>query len=234
MLKKPYKLFHTRENNNYYFLQVNEIQYLAIESVLRYKKQTFFGSKNVELQQALKVLPIYSPILLTISRVIQLNPIGKQTIEDVGEEIIYDKVNIKGVREKIAELTDSVHDEAKFDFGRAIKCVTVKKIMEENELELLMKQKIDSLVSIYWLAKSDKFGKLTIQEITTFGRTDEKFMSANTYVLDRNLIETILIELKRIQLEQDKKRLKEMKKELKMMKKQSKNLEEIKENEESE
>lgn len=232
MLKKPYSKILEKENNNYYFLQVNEIYYLAIESVLKYQTKTLFGTRDTELQQGLKLLPIYSPILLTMTGLVQQKATGKKTVEGLGEDIIYDTIDVKEIRLKIAELTKTVHEESKFDFNKAIKCESIKNIMKEQQLSLLMKQDIDTLTSIYWLAKSDKFGKLTIQEVTTFGRTEEVFISANTFVLTRDIVETLLVEYQRLQYEESKRILKMQKKELKRLVKEQRKVKEVKEEKE--
>jgi hypothetical protein len=80
-----------------------------------------------------------------------------------------------------------------------------------------MRQDLDTFKSVYWIAKSDKFGKLTIHEITTAGRDEEKLMVMNSYFLDRELVSSLLIKMQEIQIKQDKLRLKNLKKEHKKM-----------------
>jgi hypothetical protein len=216
VLKKPYIKFYERDYNNYYLIQVGQIFYLAIESILPYNSSGLF-SKQKELQQALKLLPIYSPILLTLTSLVQQEKTGEQELEGVGKEEIFTEVSISDVRKKIAELTNQTHDESKFNFKKAIKAPTVRKIMEESNFSLLMRQDLDTFKSVYWIAKSDKFGKLTIHEITTAGRDEEKLMVMNSYFLDRELVSSLLIKMQEIQIKQDKLRLKNLKKEHKKM-----------------
>ena len=48
---------------------------------------------------------------------------------------------LRRLEKKIAELTDSVHEESVFDFNKVVRCAAIKQMMEDNSLELLMKQK---------------------------------------------------------------------------------------------
>ena len=221
MLKKPYKKFYERDFNNYYTIQVADNYYLAIESVLKYRVNP--SGKIKELQQGLKLLPLYSPILLTLVSLVQQEQIDVQKVEGLGEEKIYNTVSIPDIRKKIAEMTDQVHEESQFNFKKEIKAPAVRKIMEESNFSLLMRQDLDTFKSVYWIAKSDKFAKLTIHEITTAGRDDEKLMIMNSYFLDKELVEKLLITVQKQQIKEKKEHLKALKKEYKKLKKQNKN-----------
>lgn len=211
MLNLPYRKFASKENNNYYTLWAGDKLFIAIETVLPY----WSGKKLKELVQGLKVFPVYSPVMLAFAEMTYLKKVETKEVEGLGKENIYETINIKAIREKIAELTDSVHEESVFDFNKVVRCATIKQMMEDNSLELLMKQKVDSIKSIYWLAKSDKFGKLTIQEIIASGRSEEKLQDLQTYLFDIEIIGKLLLEYNKQLIIKKRQELRAMKKEQK-------------------
>lgn len=219
MLNKLYNKFAERDYNNYYTIQVGDTIYLAIESVLKYTQGIF--NRKKELQQGLKLMPLYSPIFLTLISLVKQEHIDTKEIEGLGEEKIYNTINIPEIRKQIAEMTDQVHEESQFNFKKNIKAPVVRKIIEEGDFGLLMKQDLDSFKSVYWLAKSDQYGKLTFHEITTAGRDEEKVMVMNSYFLDMDLVEKLLIVVQKLQIKEKELNLKRLKKEHKKLKKQN-------------
>jgi len=216
MLAKPYEKIYSLDNNNYYFLEVNNILYLAIESVLPYTQK----GKSKELQQGLKILPIYSPILYLLTQLARLEPIDTKEVEGLGKEDIYDTLDISEVRKTIQGKIEEVHDESMFEFGSSIKSNIVKKLIEENGFELLMKMNYDTFRSSYWVAKTDQYGKLTLHDITTGGRQTDKVMTMSTFFLDVKLAGIILIAYNDMMIKRMKRQQKMLKKQLK---KQNKN-----------
>jgi hypothetical protein len=216
MLKKPYNKFYSVDNNNYYLLEVEDTQYLAVEGFLAYKG--WFRTK--EMQQSLKLLPLYTPIILALTKLAQAEQIDEKEVEGLGKETIYEKIDINDVRSKIREMTKDVHSESMFDFSKQVKSGITKRLMNENDLHLLMIQKLDSLQTVYWLAKSDQFGKLTIQECMTMGREQEKLMVMNTYVMDKELVGEILQALYKAEEESNKNHYKKEKMRLKKLTKE--------------
>ena len=219
MLTKPYYKIKTIENNNYYLLQVNNILYLAVESVLRFNEK----GKEKELQQGLKLLPIYSPILLLLTRFARLESTEEKTVEGLGSEKIYPILDVDKVRTDIKIKTEEIHEESMFDFGVSIKSSIVRKLIEENDFQLLMKLRYDTFRTSYWLAKTDQFGKLTIHDVSAGGRTKEKFAAMDTFFLDLDLVGTILIEYNNLMLRNAAEQKKRLKKALKKQQKQIKN-----------
>lgn len=153
--------------------------------------------------------------MLAFAEMLKLKKVDVKEIEGLGKENIYETINVSSIREKIAELTDSVHEESVFDFNKVVRCEPIKLMIEENGLELLMKQKVDSMKSIYWLAKSDKFGKLTIQEIVTSGRNEEKLLDLNTYLFDVEIIGNLILDYNKQLIIKKRQELRAMKKEQK-------------------
>ena len=231
MLKKPYIKFYTKDNNNYYLLNTGKTFYLAIESVLRYKKGWLF-KRDKEMQQALKLMPLYTPVVSTLLNLIRQDKIDeKRMVEDDKNspvEEIYNTIDINEIRKKIAEMTGEIHDESKFNFKKSIKAPTLRHFMEEGDFKYLMKLELDSFKSDYWVTKSNKYGKLTFHQVTTAGRTEEKVMIINSYFLDRPLIAKLLITLKREQMKERKRELKALKKLKKEKRKELKELKKLK------
>lgn len=205
MLKKPYQLFHVNGLNRYYLLSGDDASFLAVESVVPYGRKM-----KKEFTQGLKLLPLYAPIQFLLIAFNKVKQKGVKELEGVGEEAIYETVSVEAARMKVAEMTKTVTAESRFDYDAAITCPAAKKFIEDGGYSVLTIENYDSFVKSYWVAKSDRFGKLTIHELVVGGRGKTKLAAMNTFVLDKNIVSDLLLTMYKTELKRDKNTIKKV------------------------
>lgn len=190
MMKRPYKFLMTRGVNNYYLLKTSDEPFLAIESIVEYKR---LFRKNGEFTQDLSLLALNSAVLSVFIEMIKLEPIssreiGDKDIEGAEEELIYPILPIKPIRRRLNELNKENAGKSRFNYSKGVLNLTTKALMDEGH-ELLVVEELGSFSRKTWLAKSDEFGLLTITEVLSVGRPAKaRIGSVNTYRFDKEII----------------------------------------------
>lgn len=205
MLSKPYLKIADEYNNNYYILYIDETFYIATESVVKY-------NKNREFSQGLKLMPVYAPVMLLLVEMLKVEKTGEKELEGLGKEEFFKEIDVKKVRERIAELTDTVTEESMFDYVAEIKSLALRRFIDEGNYTILAIENKSNVRRNVWLAKSDKFGTLTISVAGVFGRETQKFTILDTFVYNKDIIGKALIEIQKLQIKQKELDLKELKK----------------------
>lgn len=224
MLRKPYLKVAEEGNNNYYILYIDDTFFIATESVVRY-------NKSKELSQGLKLMPLYAPVMMLFMEMLNVEKIDEKTIEGLGTEEFFEKINVKKVREKIAKLTSTVTEESIFDYTTEIKSFSLRRFIDENEYEVLAIESNSAYRKKVWLGKSDKFGTLMVSTASLLGSETQKFTLLDTFIFNKDIISNILTEVRKIELKNKKKEIKELKKFRKRQEKIEKKMKKEKENE---
>lgn len=200
MLAKPYRKIATIGENNYYLLTVEDTNYLAAETVIRL-------SETEEIQQGLRVMPLYSAIVLSMIEALELQKIGDDTVEDydaekdgdLGKEEFYPILDVDSLRIKLMQEVMGLGKDFKsrFHYEKNIGSELLKSLFHDTRFQFLMSEQLDSRVRYVWAVKSDRFGNVTFHQALVAGKNtqSEKLVTINTYVFTRGLLGTVLTEL---------------------------------------
>ena len=190
MLKKPYKFMLHRGVNNYYVLKTSDEPFLATETIVGYKR---LFRKPGEFTQSISLMALNSAVLSVFIEMIKLESTGSSTIATgTEEELIYPILPIKPIRRRLNELNKVDVGTSRFNYNKGVLNTTIKALMEEGH-ELLVVEELGTFSNKTWLAKSDKFGLLTITEIITVGKpTKAKVGAVYTYRFDQEIIGTTI------------------------------------------
>jgi len=206
MLSAPYQKILTIENNNYYLLSVENTYYLATETILRLEN-------GDEIQQGLKVMPLYSATMLSLIAAIKLEKIGEDTLEDydakedgdLGKTEYFAILDVDSIREQLNEEIKGLGKEFKsrFSYTKNIGSELLSSLLHDSRFQFLMAEQLDSRVRFVWAVKSNKFGDVTFHQVLVAGKNtrSEKIITINTYVLTRELIGTVLMHIQKSQEE---------------------------------
>lgn len=194
MLKKPYLFLNNVDNNNYYMLKVDDIYYLATETVLKGKKGLF---SQKQFTQGLKLLPTRSFFWYLFLETLKTKRLGDSE-KDWGleKEPIYELVNVSKLRERLrkeqAELNKAMQEKnfiSPFDYGKFPHSETIKAFMQETDTSLLCVEFKGAYKRVYHLAKSTKEGNLIIHSVLASNNPEnEKLVLVETYVFERETI----------------------------------------------
>jgi hypothetical protein len=194
MLKRPFNLIHSIDSNNYYTLKTTDVTFLVTETILKYKRLL----RVKEFTTAIKMLPLNSPVLMTI---IEFSKLPKLREEDKGglePESIYEILDVKNVRKKLKEIVDELNVENHpFNYNKPIHNETIKNLSLEG-YELLTTETIGTYMRKQWLTRSDKNGVLRFVEVTLGGKpTSERVIDIKFHTLNKPIVEDLLIQLER-------------------------------------
>lgn len=194
MLKRPFNLIHSIDSNNYYTLETSDVTFLVTETILKYKK--LFRVK--EFTTAIKMLPLNSPVLMTIFEFSKLPKLREEDKGGLEPESIYEILDVKFVRKKLKEIVDELNVENhQFNYRKPIHNETVKSLSLEG-YELLTTETVGSYMRKQWLTRSDKYGVLRFVEVTLGGKpTSEKVIDIKFHTLNKPIVEGLLIQLER-------------------------------------
>jgi hypothetical protein len=82
---------------------------------------------------------------------------------------------------------------SRFNYNKGVPNLTTKALIDEGH-ELVVVEELGSFSRKTWLAKSDKYGVLTMTEVMTVGRPSKAIVGyVNTYRFDKDLIEKTII-----------------------------------------
>lgn len=189
MLKKPYQKFYELELNNYYTLETADTTFLAVETVLPYKR----WFKNKEFTTAIKMLPLNSSILYALAQVLKLEKTGEQEQEGMEKEEYFQILDVKSVRNELKEIVESADTGShRFDYRKPIHNETLKHLAEEG-YAILTTEIIGTYMRKQWLMRTDKNGVVRIIEATLGGKpTTAKVIDIKFHTLNRNIVFSLL------------------------------------------
>lgn len=189
MLKKPYQKFYELEMNNYYTLETADTTFLAVETVLPYKR----WFKNKEFTTAIKMLPLNSSILYALAQVLKLEKTGEQEQEGMETEEYFQILDVKAVRNELKEIVESADTGShRFDYRKPIHNETLKHLADEG-YTILTTELIGTYMRKQWLMRTDKNGVVRIIEATLGGKpTTAKVIDIKFHTLNRNIVFSLL------------------------------------------
>lgn len=189
MLKKPYQKFYELELNNYYTLETADTTFLAVESVLPYKKLFRKG----EFTTAIKMLPLNSSILYALTKVIRLEKTGQKELKDMKTEEYFQILDVKETRNELKKIIEEADTgNHRFDYRKPIHNETLKNLAEEG-YELLTTELIGTYMRKQWMMRTDKNGVVRIIEATLGGKpTKTRVIDIKFHTLNRNIVVSLL------------------------------------------
>lgn len=198
MLPKPYSLVNKLGINRYYTLDVNDMTYIAIESIVGVPKNIRPKGVKAEFTQALKLLPLHSPIVMLLGIVMNLNSNGKRVNKMGFEEDFYDLLNLDAIRELIKKYYDDHKDEMdnshkeRFLFPDTVPNDAVENFISTG-YNILFVDKEGSRTHTVWLVTTSDLGDVRFLELVLSGPNGYDFLlQTTTYVFDVPLIKSLM------------------------------------------
>ena len=200
MLKHPYKLLNKQGINRYYTLNVNNAEYLAIESVVKLPKKSKTKENYTEFSQGLKVLPLSAPMLYLLLRFSNTKEVGKRKDITGHNEKVYEKLNIEELKKEAKEFFSKAGSNYIFD-GTADN-ETVKSLVTTDEFSLFFIEPESKHVLHYWLVYTNDTGLIRLYDVITFGRENgsKNVISLTSYALDREIVQKLFEKLEKNEL----------------------------------
>jgi hypothetical protein len=136
MLKFPFELLEKRGINRYYTLNVNDVDYLAVESVLQMSKDARKVNSKLpkEFTQGLKVLPLTAPMLFLLLQFTRSATLGEKEDTFGDLEPIYAPLQMPMVKTQADELFASV--DKNFYFADSVENPTITSLIDNEGFEL--------------------------------------------------------------------------------------------------
>ena len=189
MLKFPFELLEKRGINRYYTLKVNEIDYLAVESVVEMPKEARKDNSKLpkEFTQGLKVLPLTAPMLFLLLQFTRNDFKGEK--EDVFGDLepTYAPLEMTQIKTQADDLFASV--EKNFYFADSVENSTIKSLIDNEGFELYCVEEHSKHLRSSFLVYTNERGLLRITEVITAGKDGfGNVISTNSYALDRNIL----------------------------------------------
>jgi hypothetical protein len=201
MLKFPFELLEKRGINRYYTLNVNEIDYLAVETVLEMSKDARKVNSKLpkEFTQALKILPLTAPMLFLLLQFTRSPNLGEKEDTFGDLEPVYSPLQMPMVKTQADELFASV--EKNFYFADSVENPTITSLIDNEGFELYCVEEHSKHLRSSWLVYTNERGLLRITEVITAGKEGfGNVISTNSYVLDRSILVKLFDKLKKNEL----------------------------------
>jgi hypothetical protein len=201
MLKFPFELLEKRGINRYYTLNVNEIDYLAVETVLEMSKDARKINSKLpkEFTQALKILPLTAPMLFLLLQFTRSPNLGEKEDTFGDLEPVYSPLQMSMVKTQADELFASV--EKNFYFADSVENPTITSLIDNEGFELYCVEEHSKHLRSSWLVYTNERGLLRITEVITAGKEGfGSVISTNSYVLDRSILVKLFEKLKKNEL----------------------------------
>ena len=196
MLKYPYKLIDKKGINKYYLTNINDQNYLAIESIVKLPKDLRTKKSSSEFTQGLKVIHLSAPLLLLLLRFSETKPIGEEKNVFDETEPIYSILDVQEVKQKAYDLFKNSGVE-RYAFPDTVENEVVEALKREG-YELFMTEKESNHLHINWLIYPSKQGNLRLYEVITAGMDGFDYtISLHTYNLDIGIVKKLLQEIKK-------------------------------------
>lgn len=199
MLKKPYELLLEKEINKYYLLPMPDVNMVAVETVM--KTRGWFGREK-DLTVGLQLIPISSGLLAIFLEYLNLKQVGEKSIgDDVPSEVLYEKLNVKPIREKLKKVAKDI--DTNFSYSGIPSNDTVKELISEG-YQMLGTQTIGSHAREVWLVKTNDFGTLHVMTVFLHGKkTIDSVGFAKLHLFDKELVKKILSKITNKKFEEE-------------------------------
>jgi hypothetical protein len=195
MLKKPYLLLEKRGLNRYYTLKVNDIDYLATETIVEMNE----GKKKGEFTQALKLLPLTAPMLMLLLNFARREIFGEKEDAFGDKEEVYTPLGLGFIKQQAHDLFKDV--DKNFEFVDSVDNPTIKSYIENDGFELYCLEQQSKHMYSSWLIYSNERGLLRIMEVITAGKEGfNNVIATNSYVLDRSILVSLFEQLRKNEL----------------------------------
>lgn len=184
MLKKPYKLIHTIDKNNYYILDAGDTLYITVETVARYGRKM-----KKELTTAIKQFPLTSFNIRLFAKVLELKDLGEKEKDGMEDEPKFEEFNMYSFR---ADMHQLVGKDSPVLFNRTSSNTALQAFMGEGNKAYCV---VDGgkYSRTHWMARTDKFGNLRMYEALMYDKPAvEKMIDMNMYVFDRETMQKAL------------------------------------------
>jgi hypothetical protein len=201
MLKFPFEILEKRGINRYYTLNVNESDYLAVETVLEMPKEARKQNSKLpkEFTQALKILPLTAPMLFLLLQFTRSASVGEKEDTFGDLEPIYSPLQMPTVKTQADELFANV--EKNFYFADSVENKTITSLIDNEGFELYCVEEHSKHLRSSWLVYTNERGLLRITEIITAGKEGfGNVISTNSYSLDRAILVKLFEKLKKNEL----------------------------------
>ena len=201
MLKFPFELLEKRGINRYYTLKVNEVDYLAIESVVDMPKDARKQNTKLpkEFTQGLKVIPLTAPMLFLLLQFTKADFVADK--EDVfgDKEPTYAPLEMTIIKTQADELFADV--EKNFYFADSVENSTIKSLIDNEGFELYTVEEHSKHLRSSWLVYTNERGLLRLTEVITAGKEGfGNVISTNSYALDRSILVKLFEKLRKNEL----------------------------------
>ena len=198
MLKKPYKLVFKKGINRYYTLGINDEKFLAIETVVNVPKPARLRGMAKEFTQALKLLPLSSPILYMLMAFNMIDGVEEVENELGFKEQRYPLIDIAALRDMIKKYLDEHKNDIdaslfnRYSFVDSVNNDFVKALIGQG-YNILFVDKEGSKTNTIWLVRSSILGGVRLFELITSGGDGfDVLLHSTTYSLDIPLIKEIM------------------------------------------
>jgi hypothetical protein len=201
MLKYPFELLEKRGINRYYTLKVNDIDYLAVESVVEMPKEARKDNSKLpkEFTQGLKVLPLTAPMLFLLLQFTRNEFKGEKEDAFGDLEPTYAPLEMIQIKTQADELFAEV--EKNFYFADSVENSTVKSLIDNEGFELYCVEEHSKHLRSSWLVYTNERGLLRLTEVITAGKEGfGNVITANSYALDRKILVKLFEKLKNNEL----------------------------------
>jgi hypothetical protein len=201
MLKFPFELLEKRGINRYYTLNVNDVDYLAVESILQMSKDAREVNSKLpkEFTQGLKVLPLTAPMLFLLLQFTRSATLGEKEDTFGDLEPIYSPLQMPMVKTQADELFASV--DKNFYFADSVENPTITSLIDNEGFELYCVEEHSKHMRSSWLVYTNERGLLRITEVITAGKQGfGSVIATNSYALDRSILVKLFEKLKKNEL----------------------------------
>lgn len=193
VLNKPFKLIHKGDWNRYYYLNVNDVPYLATEYILKVPKDQRVKGGRAELTQSIKLLRVPSPLMIAFTKAIKMEPY--ETVENKAyfKEDHYHLLDIQTIRDEMQILYADVDpDYFPFAFPLEVANETISSLIKDGFL-LLSVEYEGKFTRNTTLVRSDILGNIRIMEIVTAGKTGfDSVIRIETHTVDRTILKQFM------------------------------------------
>lgn len=201
MLKFPFELLDKRGINRYYTLKVNDIDYLAIESVVEMPKEARKENSKLpkEFTQGLKILPLTAPMLFLLLQFTRNEFKGDKEDAFGDLEPTYAPLEMIQIKQQADDLFKSV--ERNFYFADNVENPTIESLIKNEDFELYCIEEHSKHLRSSWLVYTNERGLLRLTEVVTAGKEGfGNVIATNSYALDRSILVKLFEKLRRNEL----------------------------------
>ena len=201
MLKFPFELLEKRGINRYYTLNVNNVDYLAVESVVEMPKDARKENSKLpkEFTQGLKILPLTAPMLFLLLQFTKADFKGEKEDTFGDKEPTYTPLEMMTIKTQAEELFKQV--DKNFYFADSVENPTITSLINNEGFELYCVEEHSKHLRSSWLVYTNERGLLRITEVITAGKEGfGSVIATNSYALNRDILVKLFEKLRKNEL----------------------------------